>query len=486
MSSLLGELKLNETKTGKTAENLKINVPRKTGAKFATTTLLLFMLGLFMSIPMHGCDSMNSSAVVGKQTTRLNAKKDDDDVGKSKRTDSSGELFVAKHRVQGPTGDQSRVIQVYLPPEYERQNRRYPVLYVLDGQRYLAHGIAYQTSLHEFDISPTFIVVGIECDMTARRHFFGNGSNQYLRFLERDVIPMIEGKYRTTEERILFGWEMAGGFAVQVFAQRPGLFTAFFAASPTNLEFVVRDDDKSKSRIELVKDRISKEEVENELLFFSLSPSESWALKSVEQLADLLEKHGKPKLRWKYDLMPEESHHTTPARTIHNGLKQCFEDYSPVRYETWKEFESNGGFEGLKEIYRKRAKRYGVSDRVGLRSIGPIVRATMRDDNYPAFLRVFEEFDHYLEIQRYANWYPRFAGFHRKHGQLDRAIHALETGIRRFPDHAPSFHALGGLYKEKGKLDEATTCYERAVHLAKSQSLPILAQIQKDLESLKN
>jgi enterochelin esterase-like enzyme len=68
-----------------------------------------------------------------------------------------GTNFLIKSEVLS----EEREIQVYLPDGYTDSDRKYPVLYILDGQRLFLHGVSLQKSFAAGRQTPEFIVVGI-------------------------------------------------------------------------------------------------------------------------------------------------------------------------------------------------------------------------------------------------------------------------------------------------------------------------------------
>ena len=110
--------------------------------------------------------------------------------------------------------NETRSIQIYVPKAYdEGEDGDFPVLYVLDGQEYFLHGIAYQDMLYFRDKSPGFIVVGVKTDRRRRRTLLHGESEKFIDFIEKELIPYVDSSYRTKKEteRLYFGWEMAGG-----------------------------------------------------------------------------------------------------------------------------------------------------------------------------------------------------------------------------------------------------------------------------------
>ena len=93
---------------------------------------------------------------------------------------------------------EEREIQVHIPDGYDSNSERsYPVMYVIDGQEYFLHGVAYQNMLRFRDKTPEFIIVGIKTDRRKRRSLFFKEADKFIDFLQKELIPFIDTSYRT-------------------------------------------------------------------------------------------------------------------------------------------------------------------------------------------------------------------------------------------------------------------------------------------------
>jgi predicted alpha/beta superfamily hydrolase len=156
----------------------------------------------------------------------------------------AGESFALPSTTYGSAHE----INVWTPPDYSNGSDRYTVLYLLDGgrQQDFPHiaGLAQLASLGQ-TFGP-LIVVGVKSD--ARRHELtprpadarfahefpdAGGDAQFRTFLEREVIPFVERRYRTNGRRALLGESLAGLFVVDTFLVQPALFNDYIAASPS-------------------------------------------------------------------------------------------------------------------------------------------------------------------------------------------------------------------------------------------------------------
>ena len=124
---------------------------------------------------------------------------------------SSRWIPVADYKIQGKFTDGLKYkskhtkieypYSVYLPPNYESSNKKYPVLYLTDGQWVKEFHKAVEA--HHKD----FIVVAIEQGPENRRmeDYKLPGATNYIRFLKEEFIPKIEKQYRTNSNRIFWG-----------------------------------------------------------------------------------------------------------------------------------------------------------------------------------------------------------------------------------------------------------------------------------------
>jgi len=143
-----------------------------------------------------------------------------------------GKTFLIQSKVL----NDERELQVFLPDSYAESEKDYPVLYILDGQRYFLHGVSVQKSLVEFRQALEFIVVGISKKQSDRNRYYSIDSKKYLEFIEKETISLIDEKFRTSKERLLFGWAYGGGFVIQTMTTNPDLFDTYIAASPYPLD----------------------------------------------------------------------------------------------------------------------------------------------------------------------------------------------------------------------------------------------------------
>jgi predicted alpha/beta superfamily hydrolase len=154
--------------------------------------------------------------------------------------------------LESPQLGNSRDILVYLPPSYwARQARRYPVIYMHDGQNLfdLATSFAGEWRVDETmealaKESVEAIVVGVPNAGDERRHEYspfrdrrlgGGKGDAYLRFLLDTVKPLVDRSFRSDQSRAatgLMGSSMGGLISLYGFFALPHAFGFAGVMSP--------------------------------------------------------------------------------------------------------------------------------------------------------------------------------------------------------------------------------------------------------------
>ena len=135
-------------------------------------------------------------------------------------------------------------ILVSVPDGYYSSDKRYPVLYVLDGD--VAFGMAASIAryLQIGENIPELIIVGIGyggLDKAAgekRRRDYRptptGGAINFLKFLEEELLPFIDNNYRTLPgERAINGYSIGGLFGLYTLFTKPEIFNRYIIGSPS-------------------------------------------------------------------------------------------------------------------------------------------------------------------------------------------------------------------------------------------------------------
>lgn len=164
-----------------------------------------------------------------------------------------GELLVAQvaappYLAGEPYWAGGRRIWALLPPSYGEGVRRYPVIYMQDGQNLFDSALAHLGAEWQVDESMAMlaqegieaIVIGVDHaqEMRVREYSpFGKGwGNEYLAWLFGSVKPMIDEAFRTLPERehtFMAGSSMGGLIALHALFTRREMLGGIAAMSPS-------------------------------------------------------------------------------------------------------------------------------------------------------------------------------------------------------------------------------------------------------------
>jgi len=372
---------------------------------------------------------------------------------------------------------QAQQIKVYLPQNYENTSQQYAVLYVLDGERYFLNGVTYQKNLTFQDKSPCFIVVGImNNDNTKRKKYFNNESDDYIKFIDSELIRYIDKNYRTLDERILFGWEMGASLAIEAFNKHPYLFKSFILASPTHI---------STERINATSELLKNKKELNNFFYITIGASETWAFEQTNSWVNSLEQNAPKKLSWKYEILEDEDHYSTPLIAINKGLSFFFKDYETKRFYSLREFIEFGGIEALKKYYKKRGQRYGIDTNIHDDTKHYLFLQSMIEDDFNWFEFFAKKFKlKEFMVDYYTNplWFIRIANFYLKHDCINIANEIYDVGLDKFNESAKLYYEKGKLFELKENVSKAQSYYKKAIDIARKDSLPELKEYQKKIE----
>lgn len=139
-------------------------------------------------------------------------------------------------------------LTVVLPPNYDKAaGKRYPTLYVMDGNRW-AQLLAVVLPRFVANASyPPIIVVGVDYPgKTGRYQDYGplsqryfpvpqnRGAANFMRVMKEEIVPLIDRTYRTDpKERGIGGHSMGGFFAAYSLLHAADTFNRFWISSPS-------------------------------------------------------------------------------------------------------------------------------------------------------------------------------------------------------------------------------------------------------------
>ena len=374
---------------------------------------------------------------------------------------SSKNVLGTNYNIKSDILEEDRQIQIFIPESYLETDKKFPVLYILDGQRLFPYGVSLLKSFTQFKQTPEFIIVGITNKYPDRFGHFTDEEKKFLTFIENEVIPFVDNSHRTSKERLLFGWEYGGSFAVQTMLDKPHLFNAYLAASPYPLN----------NKISQISSFLSNNESFDKTLYFSVSPNENEVTMGTEKLDSILQLKAPKTFNWSYKKLINEEHRSTPYSTMYFGLKKFYHYYPELQFNTLDEFTKSGGLNYVYEYYQKRALKFGFSKELSDWTMFSITRNAIRAGNYKQFDISFNEFNKTEFISRLrVGRACSIAEFYLQNKQYDKAIELFDLLATKHPNSERPLKGLGDTYQELKEIEKASSYYNKAKKLSEKNS----------------
>lgn len=360
-----------------------------------------------------------------------------------------GEPYALDSTVMG----EGRPIVVWTPPGCAAGGRACPVLYLTDAERQFAHTVTTVEFLSRNGRMPPMLVVGIfntdrTRDLTPYRDrddetdgpmAAAGGADRFLQFIETELVPWVEGRYRTEKFRAFAGHSFGGLFAMHALATRPDLFNAVVAVSPS---LPWRQGEPVK-RIEAM---LARHRTLKRALYVTLGDEGQAMQAGFDRLREVLEAHAGKGLRWDLVKMQDEDHGSVVLRSHYDAFEKIFDGWRLRR-------NADGTFDGgVKAVEAHYAK---LSDRLGLTITPPEATINLLG---------------YAELGR-RRW--------------DAAIEYFQANVRNYPDSANAYDSLGEGLQAAGRPDAALAQFEEAVRRGEASKDPLLPTFRQHRDALR-
>lgn len=369
---------------------------------------------------------------------------------------------------------ENRKLLVYAPP-YDSTNifapQRYPVIYLLDGD---THFLAVKAMIQQLSertggmTFPEMIIVGIlntdrnrdltPTQATAAPGMSGEalkrtgGGEQFLSFIQKELIPHIDSLYPTAPYRVLMGHSFGGLTAIYTLLHHPGLFNAYIASDPS----LSWDDSKLLKQAKTI---LQRQSFSGSTLYMAIANTMdkgmdtlrvkkdttlmSRHIRSILQMAEYLNTDGKNGLREKWSYYPDYNHATLPLVSAYDGLRFIFNAYD-FELSIPQFFDSTYTKDSLIDIHYKELSR-----QMGYRVSPPEI--------------FINNLAYNLQNTK----------------QFKRAYHFFRMNIENYPNSFNVYDSMGDYYAATGDQQKARNYYLKAL------AIRDFADTRKKLEQLK-
>jgi len=323
--------------------------------------------------------------------------------------------------------NEKRALLIQLPSGYNKKpKRKYPVMYLLDGPSNLSHTSGTLDFLSLSGEVPEMIIVGIANTNRTRdltpplknnKEREGGGADKFLDFLEKELIPYIDGLYRTEDYKIITGHASGGLLAIHSLHTRPHLFQAHFAFSPT-----LSWDDKSPV-IDAI-DFFARTPSLKNFLYMNIGNEKGDPRTAFDELSEALNSKKTNGFIFRRDYFENETNMTTPVIGQFYAYRELFTNWA---------FPSEKmalGIKAAEEHYIKLSEYFGFHIPMSENTLNAMgyFHLTQKKDPKTAikiFTRNVKEFPKSAN----ANTYDSLADAYEADGQIEEALKQMDLAV---------------------------------------------------------
>jgi predicted alpha/beta superfamily hydrolase len=323
---------------------------------------------------------------------------------------------------------EQRELLVHLPNNYQQNTElNYPVLYLLDGQRNLNHAAGTLDLLNQDAKAQEMIIIAIKnthrtrdltptYDESYNQWGISGGADNFLDFIEQELIPYVNKNYRTNNYKILSGHSFGGLLAIYALQSRPQLFQAHFAFSPSlwwHDQIIFKNAENFLANTTQL----------NNYLYVNLGNESGDMLSAFERYTKLLKTHTPEGFSYNSDIDKQESHGTSALigqtlayRYLHASL-QCPEEIITQ------------GLPAIKQFFKMQSEKYGYQIKPSFRAINHAGYMALNKEDIANAINIFE-----LNVKDYpykAEAYDSLADGLEANGQLNKALEMRNITIKK-------------------------------------------------------
>jgi len=323
---------------------------------------------------------------------------------------------------------EQRDLLVHLPNNYHQNTElNYPVLYLLDGQRNFNHAAGTLDLLNQDGKAQEMIIIAIKnthrtrdltptYDESYNEWGISGGADNFLDFIEQELIPYVNKKYRTNKFKVLSGHSLGGLLAVHALQTRPQLFQAHFAFSPSlwwHDQVILKNSEKFFANTTEL----------NNYLYLNLGNETGDMLSAFEQYTQLLKTHTPKGFSYNSDIDKHETHGTsallgqTLAYRYLDAALQCPEDVIAQ------------GLPAIEHFYKDQSEKYGYQIKPSFRAINHAGYIALGKKDITTAIKIFQ--GNVKNHPKKADGYDSLADGLQASGQLNKALKMRNIAIKK-------------------------------------------------------
>ncbi|OIQ41739.1 MAG: esterase [Bacteroidetes bacterium MedPE-SWsnd-G1] len=240
-----------------------------------------------------------------------------------------GSKFVIKSNIL----DEDRTCLISLPDSYNNSSevdKKYPVIILLDGYTHFktASGIVHfmSSNRNRNNLMPESIIIAIEnvdrerdftvTKIKTKRPNNMGGGRIFLNFIEKELVPYIDKKYKTEPFRTLVGHSLGGLLTLNSFMDENSVFNAYISIDPS----IWWNEETMKNKV----DSSSSKSLNKKLYIATANQGEANYERNKKRHDDfytLMTKKSDEPINVAIEYFEKENHRSVPLIALYEGLK---------------------------------------------------------------------------------------------------------------------------------------------------------------------
>lgn len=367
---------------------------------------------------------------------------------------------------------EERKVWVYIPNGLNNPSKqRFPVVYLLDGS---AHFFSVVGLIQQFSqvngntVCPEMIVVGINNTDRTRdltpTHVAADppymdsafsrtsgGGEQFLSYIEKELIPHIDSTYPTQPYRMMIGHSFGGLMAIHTLVNRTRLFNAYIAIDPSmwwenmgylqKIKTILKDKQFSGTNLYLGYANTLEEGMDIQHVTDDTSAM-SRHIRAILSLDKVLGENKGNGLIYQSKYYSGDSHTTVPLITEYDALRHIFRNYQ-FKLETRYYTDPDADLASKYQLHYAQASQF-----FGYKVL-------------PSEYFIDSWADEFLTL---------------KHFKKAEKLYALNVAY--YPESASAYEALGDFYTVVNNKSKAIESFKKAIAIRNNE------EVRKKLEAL--
>lgn len=390
---------------------------------------------------------------------------------------NSNDIVIGKmDSIHSKILNEERKVLVHVPEDNTEglyEERKYPVVYLLDGDDHFYSVVGMLKEMSSFGIFPEMIVVGISNtnrlrDLTPTKgkpdawrnsEMIANsgGGENFMSFIQKELMPYINSNYPTQSYKMLIGHSFGGLTVMNTLIHYPDLFDSYVAIDPS----MWWNDENLLNKIK--QHRFSRE-YNAKKLYIGIANTMSEGMKisdihkdttiqtrtirPILELNTFLKENTQKGLLYKGKYYEEYNHSTVPLITEYDAFHFIFDFYEFKTSEDEFLNPESGFFNKIVNHYAKVSK---------------FLKTKVKPD---------EGFIDYLGYQRMSI------------NQLKQSEEFFKLNVTNYPENFNTYDSLGDFYAVTGRKEKAIENYKKSISLNKDSFSKVKLKELENTESI--